>query len=204
MRVYLIKLKCDFSRWLHQVPVHVLGGRFLELRDSDEEEDGEEADVESDIDDCSVCVHSHWLWQPLQVWNYATLETIDNIRSNSRSSELFQFLTNVNIPKETKTHSGKQQCYLTNNLTPFSPPPPFLVSGIGKIFPRRLFRFDNVQTLLAWIFVNTLVFINKYLRNFSSTFNLSSYLWWRVIRFDKCCWWSCVKILQGWEDRQPT
>ena len=56
-----------FKRQLHQVPVHVLGGRFLELGDSDDEEDGEEADVEADIDDCPVGVHPHRLWQTLEM-----------------------------------------------------------------------------------------------------------------------------------------
>ena len=41
----------------------------MELGDSDDEEDGEEANVESDVDDCSVCIHPHRLWQALKFDN---------------------------------------------------------------------------------------------------------------------------------------
>ena len=41
----------------------------MELRDSDNEEDGEEPNVESDVDDCSVRIHPHRLWQALQFEN---------------------------------------------------------------------------------------------------------------------------------------
>ena len=39
----------------------------MELGDSDDEEDGEEADVEADIDDCPVGVHPDRLWQTLEM-----------------------------------------------------------------------------------------------------------------------------------------
>ena len=59
MRGYWKIENVAFQEKLHQVPVHVLGGWFLELGNSDDEKDGEESNVQSDVDDCSVRIHPH-------------------------------------------------------------------------------------------------------------------------------------------------
>ena len=51
---------------LHEVPVHVLGGRFLELGDGHEPEDDEEGDDDPDVDDRAVGVNPHRLGQVLK------------------------------------------------------------------------------------------------------------------------------------------
>ena len=62
---------------LHEVPVHVLGCWFLELRDGHQPEDGEEGDDDPDVDDCAVGVDPHRLGKVLNSNNFGEIFSME-------------------------------------------------------------------------------------------------------------------------------